>query len=270
MQALIRTVFIAALLMLALPAHAAFDHQHRAWTTLLERHVQWNAADTATTADYAGFARDRKALDAYVATLGAVPMSEYRRWSWPQQQAFLINAYNAATVQLVLTRYPKLDSIKDIGGFFSSPWKKTFVPLLGKTRSLDDIEHGLLRGSPQYRDPRIHFAVNCASIGCPALRPEAFVATRLDAQLEDQSVRFLRDRRRNRLRADGSTLVLELSSIFDWYGDDFASQGGPTGFVASRAKAIGANADQVSALRSGRVKPGFLDYDWALNDRSSR
>ncbi len=270
MQAFIRTLFIAALLMLALPAHAAFDHQHRALTTLLERHVEWNAAGTTTTVDYAGFARDRKALDGYVASLGAVNMSAYERWSWPQRQAFLINAYNAATVQLVLTRYPKLESIKDIGSLLRSPWKKAFVPLLGKTRSLDDIEHGLLRGAPQYRDPRIHFAVNCASIGCPALRPEAFVDARLDAQLEDQTVRFLRDRSRNRLRADGKSVVLQLSSIFDWYGGDFTAQGGPTGFVASRPKAIGADAAQVLALRSGRVTPGFLDYDWALNDRAAR
>ncbi len=270
MQAFIRSLLLGALLMLALPAHAAFDHQHRAWTTLLGRHVEWNAAGTTTAVDYAGFARDARMLDAYVASLGAVPMADYRRWSWPQRQAFLINAYNAATVQLVLTRYPKLKSIKDIGGLFGNPWKQAFVPLLGQTRSLDDIEHGLLRGAPEYRDPRIHFAVNCASIGCPALRPEAFVAARLDAQLEDQTVRFLRDRSRNRLRNDRRGLVLELSSIFDWYGDDFAGQGGPKGFVARRADAIGADTATATALRSGRVKLGFRDYDWALNDRSSR
>ena len=265
-----RTILLGALLLLALPAHAAFDHQHRAFTALLARHVQWNAAGTTTSVDYAGFARDRKALDGYVAALGAVQKADYARWSWPRQQAFLINAYNAATVQLVLTRYPKLDSIKDIGGLLGNPWKKAFVPLLGQTRSLDDIEHGLLRGSPRYRDPRIHFAVNCASIGCPALRPEAFVATRLDAQLEDQTLRFLRDRSRNRLRAEGRALVLELSSIFDWYGDDFSGQGGPRGFVARRADALGADAAQASDVRNGPVKLRFLDYDWALNGRRAR
>lgn len=270
MQVFIRTILLGALLLIALPVHAAVDHQHRAWTALLERHVLWNAAGTATSADYAGFARDRKALDRYIAALGAVPQQEYDRWSWPQRQAFLINAYNAATVQLVLTRYPKLHSIKDIGGLLGNPWKKRFVPLLGQTRSLDDIEHGLLRGAPEYRDPRIHFAVNCASIGCPALRPEAFVASRLDAQLEDQTLRFLSDRSRNRLRTDGRVQVLELSSIFDWYGDDFARQGGPAGFVARHAAAIGADDDQRSALRKGQVKLRFLDYDWALNASAAR
>lgn len=270
MKALIRSLVLGILLLLAMPAHAAFDHQHRTWTTLLERHVEWNAAGTTTAVDYAGFARERKSLDGYVTALGVVPISEYSRWSWRQQQAFLINAYNAATVQLVLTRYPKLDSIKDIGGLLGNPWKKAFVPLLGKTRSLDDIEHGLLRGSPRYRDPRIHFAVNCASIGCPALRPEAFVAARLETQLEDQTLRFLRDRTRNRLRSEGKGQVLELSSIFDWYAHDFKAQGGPAGFVARRPDAIGADAASTSALRQGQAKLRFLDYDWALNARAPR
>jgi hypothetical protein len=273
---MITRLLLLAAMLLAFPFAAqaqagnAFDHQHRAWTTLLERHVHWNAAGTTTAVDYAGFARDRKALATYLETLAAVPDADYRRWSWPQRQAFLINAYNAATVELVLTRHPKLDSIKDIGGLLGNPWKKAFVPLLGKTRSLDDIEHGLLRGAREYRDPRIHFAVNCASIGCPALRPEAFVAARLDAQLEDQTTRFLRDRSRNRLEttADGRP-TLALSSIFDWYGDDFKAGGGVAAFVARHADAIGASPAQVQALRADRVRLRFLDYDWALNERAN-
>lgn len=271
---LLKSLLLFAILLLSLPAAAAaaaFDHEHRAWTALLSRHVQWNAAGTTTAVDYAGLAADRKALDAYVQTLSAVSNADYLRWSWPQRQAFLINAYNAATVQLVLTRYPKLESIKDLGGLLSSPWKRSFVPLLGKTRSLDDIEHGLLRGAREYRDPRIHFAVNCASIGCPALRPEAFVGARLDAQLQDQTQRFLRDRSRNQLHAGTAGVpVLKLSSIFDWYGDDFKGSGGVTGFVASHADAMGANAAQAVALRAGKAKVGFLDYDWTLNDRRTR
>ncbi len=85
----------------------------------------------------------------------------------------MINAYNAYTVRLILIRHPNLESIKDLGSLFQSPWQQGFVPPLGQTRSLDDIEHGMIRGSGRYRDPRIHFGVNCASIGCPALRPEA-------------------------------------------------------------------------------------------------
>ncbi|MDQ3617297.1 MAG: DUF547 domain-containing protein [Pseudomonadota bacterium] len=272
MNPLHRLLLMGVLLLAALPARAAFDQDHAAWNALLAPHVSWNAAGTTTQVDYAGFARDRARLDAYVKTLGAVPRADYERWSWPQRQAFLINAYNAATVQLVLTRYPKLDSIKEIGGLLSSPWKRRFVPLLGQTRSLDDIEHGLLRGAPEYRDPRIHFAVNCASLGCPALRPEAFTAAQLDAQLRDQTRRFVRDRSRNRVRAamTGGRVTLELSSIFDWYGGDFARAGGVAGFVAGYADAIGASPAQAAALRAGKVELRFLDYDWSLNDRAGR
>ena len=92
----------------------------------------------------------------------------------------MINAYNAWTVEFILTKYPDLDSIKDLGSFFNSPWDKEFIPLLGKTVSLNDIEHGLIRGSDRYNDPRIHFAVNCASIGCPALREEAYTGDKLN------------------------------------------------------------------------------------------
>ena len=91
------------------------------------------------------------------------------------------------------------------------------MPLLGKTRSLDDIEHGLIRGSGKYNDPRIHFAVNCASIGCPALREEAYTATDLESQLQEQTVRFMSDMTRN-IAQDNT---LSVSSIFKWYGDDF-------------------------------------------------
>ncbi len=266
MKTMRQWILVIALLMTVLPATAAsFDHSHSAWTALLRQHVAWNAAGTATTVDYAGFARDRAALDAYLETLAAVPRDVYARWSWPQQQAFLLNAYNAATVQLVLTEYPQLESIKEIGGLFSSPWKQAFVPLLGEVRSLDDIEHNLLRGAVEYRDPRIHFAVNCASTGCPALRPEAFTATTLDAQLHGQTRRFLRDRSRNRLHA-GSPPRLELSSIFDWYEDDFAPAGGVVAFVAGYADALGASPAQVAGLRAGEVELDFLPYDWSLND----
>lgn len=258
-------LFAVALWFAAWPARAEFDHRHVAWTAQLQQHVRWNSAGTASTVDYAGFARERATLNRYVKDLGAVRRSDYDLWNWPQRQAFLINAYNAATLQLVLTKYPELDSIKDLGGLFSSPWKHAFIPLLGSTRSLDDIEHRLLRGAPEYRDPRIHFAVNCASIGCPALRPEAFTAATLEAQLHDQTQRFLRDRGRNRLRVS-TPLALEVSSIFNWYGRDFASAGGVTAFVAAYGDAIGATRAQVATLRTGTTRLKFLPYDWSLND----
>jgi hypothetical protein len=180
--------------------------------------------------------------------------------------AFLINAYNAFTVELILTRYPKLESIKDLGTLLSNPWKPKFIKLLGTEMSLDNIEHDTLRAKGRYDDPRIHFAVNCASVGCPMLREEAFVADRLEAQLDEQALRFMSDRSRNRY-ADGRLL---LSKIFDWYGGDFKA--GYKG-ISSLGAFAGRYANQLAdapadreRIRAGGVDIGFLDYDWKLND----
>lgn len=255
---------------LALAAGAGtFDRSHADWTALTSKHVHWNATGTATTVDYAGFKREGKALDAYLAALAKVPEVTFRSWPKADRTAFLINAYNAATVKLVLTRYPNLESIKELGGLFNSPWKKMFVDLLGERRSLDGIEHGLLRGAQDYDDPRIHFAVNCASIGCPALRPEAYVGARLDAQLADQTRRFLRDRTRNRLH-DDDPLVASVSSIFDWYREDFDRAGGLGAFLADHGDALAASPAQVKQLRKGRFTLDPPDYDWRLNDIALR
>ncbi len=260
---------IAILLMLvSLAAWGAgndrFDQTHAAWSDLVSRHVQWTAEGSASTADYAGFARDSKALDEYLSSLSKIERSTFDAWNQDDREAFLINAYNAATVKLILSRYPKLESIKDLGGVFSSPWKKVFVDLLGERRSLDSIEHGLLRGARDYRDPRIHFAVNCASIGCPALRPEAFVGAKLDAQLQDQTSRFLRDRSRNRYH--GKAMKLEISSIFDWYAEDFdVHAGGVKVFLANHGEALELDAAVLERLRKGEVPVGYTGYDWKLN-----
>lgn len=242
-------------------ATAGIDLAHREWSALLARHVHWNAAGTATFVDYTGFQRDRAALKRYLTALSAVDETAYARWAQADRRVFLINAYNAYTVELVLTRYPKLASIKELGGLLSSPWQRRFFTLLGRERSLDEVEHGLLRGAPDFDEPRIHFAVNCAAIGCPALRPEAYIGADLDAQLADQTARFLRDRSRNRI-ADGRA---ELSSIFRWYAGDFAKAGGVRAFLADHGAALGATAVQQQTLRAGRLPIRYLPYDWRLN-----
>ena len=250
-------------------AAAAFDHQHVQFSALLKQNVRWNAAGTASAVDYAALKAKPAALNAYTAALSEVSAVQLAKFSKLERRAFLINAYNAFTLQLILTKYPDLKSIKDLGSFFSSPWKKAFVPLLGQTRSLDDIEHVLLRGAQDYDDPRIHFAVNCASIGCPALRPEAFVAARLDTQLLDQTQRFLRDRSRNRYQADAKTL--ELSMIFKWYGEDFArgflGANSVAEFVTGYAGSIGLTPEQLAQLKAGAIKIDYTDYNWELNKR---
>ena len=257
---------LAGALVLA-PAQAqAFDHSHAAWTTLLKKHVVLIDGGKASQLRYAGMAADRSALKAYTDSLSALSAAAFAAFSKPQQQAFLMNAYNAFTVELILTRYPKLASIKELGGFLSTPWKPKFIKLLGTEMSLDNIEHDTLRARGRFDDPRIHFAVNCASIGCPMLREEAFVAERLEAQLEEQTQRFMSDRSRNRY-AGGK---LELNKIFDWYGDDFKL--GHKGiaslpaFAARYATQLAdAPADQ-ARIRALGVDISFLDYDWKLND----
>lgn len=246
----------------------AFDHQHTAWDRLLGQHVVWTDGGTAAQVHYAGFQADHAQLTAYLDALSAVTHEEFANWTKAQQLAFLINAYNAFTIELILTRYPRLDSIKDLGSLFGSPWKKRFFTLLGQERSLDEIEHGLIRAKGVYDEPRIHVALVCASIGCPALRNEAFVAVRLDAQLEDSLIRFLSDKSRNRY--DPASNTLKVSEIFDWYEEDFSR--GPrgvdslNGFFAAYAHLLADTPEQQHRIRAGQVTIVYLPYDWDLND----
>lgn len=257
--------FVFLLLAAAAPARA-FDHSHTGWTALLQRHVQVLDGGRVSRVNYAGFSRDRAALRVYLDALSAVKPEQYAAWGRPERLAFLLNAYNAFTVEKVLTRHPDLRSIRDFGRVIGNPWKDRFFTLLGRAESLDGIEHGLVRAPGAFDEPRIHFAVNCASVGCPMLREEAYVAARLDAQLEEQARRFLGDRTRNRYNAG----ALEVSAIFDWYGRDFAT--GPAGagsaerYLARYAPLLADRPEDREAVAAGRVKLRFLDYDWALND----
>ena len=191
-----------------------------------------------------------------------------RRLDRDARLAFLINAYNAFTVELILRQTPRPDSIRDIGSIFRGPWKQRFFTLLGEERTLDELEHEMIRGNPDLLDPRIHFAVNCASVGCPALRPEAYTGERLDAQLADSTRRFLSDRRRNRYDAEAG--VLRVSSIFDWYQEDFEDSAGGLGdYLLQYADALALPAEARRNLEAGDLPVRFLDYDWSLNTASN-
>lgn len=250
----------------------AFDHTHAAWTDLLKKHTVLLRGGQASQVRYAGFAADRTALKAYLATLSGVSRAAFGTFSKAQQQAFLMNAYNAFTVELIQGKYPDLKSIRDLGSLISSPWKRAWVDLLGAQVSLDDIEHGMLRKPGSYDEPRVHFAVNCASVGCPMLREEAFVAERLPAQLSQQTQRFMSDRTRNRWNSQRGRM--EISKIFDWYGSDFdkGHQGITSlkAFLGSFADALADAPADRARIRSGQFDIAFLDYDWALNDHTAR
>jgi hypothetical protein len=269
------TLLAAATLLPALARAQSFDHRHAAWDALLAKHVKLAPNGKSSRVDYRGFAAERAALQAYLKSLSAVSAAEYAGWSKPQQFAFLANAYNAYTVEKILTRYPNLKSIRDFGGVFGgNPWKDKFFTLLGQPQSLDGIEHDTLRTPGVFDEPRVHVAVNCASIGCPMLGRQALTADKLDAQLEDLMRRFLSDASRNRYEpASGK---LELSRIFDWYEVDFKRGGksflGYAGFksvaeVGSRyVEQLAATDAGRAALRAGAAGVGFLEYDWSLND----
>jgi hypothetical protein len=250
------------------PARAqGVDHGHAAWSELLKKHVVVLRGGQASQVRYAGFANDRAALKTYLDSLASVSEATFNGYAKPQQMAFLINAYNAATVELILTRYPKLESIKDLGSLLQSPWKPKWVPLLGTKVSLDEIEHEILRKRGRYDDPRVHFAVNCASIGCPALREEAFTADKLEAQLDEQAMRFMSDRSRNRYNVPRGRL--EVSKIFDWFGEDFRSGlrgiGSLGAFTAKYADQLADAPADREKVKGGQVDVAFLDYDWKLN-----
>ena len=259
--------WLAAILVLfAGSALAQFDHTHKAWDALVKKHVVLVDGGKASQLRYAEMAKERAALKAYLGSLSKVPEAEFNGWTKPQRMAFLINAYNAFTVEKILTRYPDLKSIRDFGNVFGNPWKDKFFTLLGREFTLDGIEHDTLRKPGAYDEPRVHYAVNCASIGCPMLREEAFTPEKLERQLEEQAVRFLSDRTRNRA-ADGK---LEVSMIFNWFKVDWES--GYAGiksreqYFARYAKLLSDNAEQQTLVAEGKAAIGHLDYDWTLND----
>jgi hypothetical protein len=259
------SIAIGALFLPATPAFSqTFDHSYAAWEVLLKKHVRWLPDNKQSRVNYKGFAADRAELGKVLEGLSAVSQVQFNTFSKEQQMAFLINAYNAFTVEVILTKYPDLKSIKDLGVFGRGPWKNEFFTLLGAKRHLDWIEHEQLR--PKYAEPRVHVAVNCASIGCPALFPEAFTAPKLDAMLEDGMRRFLGDRTRNRYEGG----KLQVSNIFKWFKEDFEK--GNKGFAkledvfAKYADLLTPDETARNQIKAKSVAISHLDYDWSLND----
>ncbi|MCI5073383.1 DUF547 domain-containing protein [bacterium] len=242
-------VFLSLILFYSSLLLANFKHSHAQWTAVLKQHTEQK--NQQVLVNYQAIKKNSVKLNQYLKQLETLSSKDFKQFSQKQKLAFWINAYNAYTVKLIVDHYP-VKSIKDInsGWFKGGPWKKKFIPLMGKTYSLDNIEHDIIRQN--FTEARIHFAVNCASMGCPSLFQQAFTAEKLDEQLSQAAKHFLSNPNKNRVK-DSS---MKISKIFKWYGDDFKKQyGSYQQFIVETLK-----------LKKKNYSVDFLDYDWSLNE----
>jgi hypothetical protein len=224
-------------------SEAAVDHS--LYGELLAQYVKNGVVD------YQGFKNQEAKLDEYLAVLENTRVNELSR---NEQFAFYVNAYNAWTIKLILGAYPDIDSIKDLGSIFRSPWAKKIVRINGKLLTLDDIEHEILRA--QFKDPRVHFAVNCASKSCPPLISEPYRGSTLNRQLDDATRAFINDPSSNYL--EGNRLY--VSRIFKWFSEDFNDD--VVGFFLKYAEG---DFKKELKVNKDKVKIVYLSYDWSLN-----
>ena len=221
---------------------------HQAWDQLLKSHVSSDGK-----VNYKGFIRDKAKLEAYLNTLSS-NAPDRSTWSKNEQLAYWINAYNAFTVKLIVDNYPT-ESIKDLGPKLKIPlisdvWHYKFFKIGGQESSLDEIEHSILR--KEFEEPRIHFAINCASVSCPPLLNEAFMANKLESQLQKVAVNFINDPKRNIITPEAA----QVSSIFSWFKGDFTKKGSLVDFLNRYSK----------VKLKPNAKISFLDYNWNLNE----
>ena len=235
----------------------AFDHSHRMWTKILQKTVKNGRVN------YKHLKNDAAAFNMYLNQLSAVEAEELSHWSKEQKLAYWINAYNAYTIKAIIDNYP-VKSIKKIPGV----WKKLKFKAGGEDITLDEIEHKKLRA--ELKDPRIHFAVNCASIGCPVISDQAYSADKLDAQFGASVKAMLTNA--GQFRIDRDKEKIYLSKILDWFRDDFqdfkevhsyGKNNGPISFLLEYLP----KTDQ-NYIRTKKLSVKWLDYDWTLNEGS--
>ena len=221
---------------------------HQIWDQLVKTHVKPNGM-----VDYKGFIREKAKLESYLKLLSE-NAPDRKTWSKNQQLAYWINAYNAFTVKLIVDNYP-VKSIRDLGPQLKIPlikdvWHYKFFKIGGVESSLDEIEHSIIR--KEFDEPRIHFAINCASVSCPPLLNEAFTAEKLESQLQKVAIGFINDPTRNKITPDQA----QISSIFSWFQGDFTKKGSLIDFLNLYSKV--------------KIKPNakisHLDYNWNLNE----
>jgi len=264
----IKRTIVVMFLLLAVPVVGlAFDHGHSVFTSVLGKHVKVLRGEVDFEINIGALKKDQSELKKYLTGLSTVSQKEFDGWTKDQQLSFLINAYNGFTIELILKNYP-VKSIRKIGAILQSPWKIDFIKLLDKTISLDDIEHGLVRKKGVYDEPRIHFALVCASIGCPALHNKSFTADTLEEMLETGMMKFLSDKTRNRYNKKSKSF--EVTKLFKWYGGDFNDKYGTVNKLLKKyaIHLIETKSDLAVAEKTKDID--YLDYDWNLNDVSTK
>ncbi|BBD07882.1 DUF547 domain-containing protein [Desulfovibrio ferrophilus] len=244
-------VFIVLALMMGGAGGAEAQHPPLVDNTIYAALLDANVSPTGEV-DYRALKIREAELDAYLDVLrGINPQS----LGQDERFAYWINVYNAFTLKLILSEYPGVESIRDLGGLFSSPWKRKFIVIGGQELHLDNVEKDIL--IPEFKDPRVHFAINCASKSCPPLLTEPYEGQRLNEQLTERARSFVNDGRNVVLQGE----MLSVSRIFKWYGDDFGDVAQylmryATGDLAQGMRALGP-----------KVEVRFLDYDWSLNGK---
>ena len=217
---------------------------HEIWTVLLRKYVTEGGQ-----VNYKGFIKEQSKMEEYLSLLSNTPPGS--NWSEADKIAYWINAYNAFTVKLIMDNYP-LKSIKDIGDglpMISSPWDIKFFKIGDADFDLNTIEHEILR--KHFEEPRIHFAINCASFSCPKLRNEAFESSQLNQQLEAQTKTFINNPDKNIINKEET----KLSKLFSWFETDFTKKTTIKSFVKQRHSAFNEQNDLQ-----------YLDYSWTLNE----
>lgn len=218
---------------------------HQTWNELLSRNV-----DSLGHVNYQGFIDEKETFHSYLCALEKeAPKDD---WTESEKLAYWINAYNAFTVELIIDNYP-VETIKDLGGKLfkvNTAWDIKFIKIEGVEYDLNNIEHGIIR--KDFEEPRIHFAVNCASVSCPKLRNEAYVGSKLDEQLDDQVRDFLSDESRNIVGSE----TAKLSKIFKWFSGDFTKKMTLNEFINQYT--------EVKLTDSTVID--YFEYDWNLNE----
>ncbi len=240
-------ILLSVLIVFAHQAALTQEHiSHSLWNKLTHKHVTPEGK-----VNYKGFKKDEKILDEYLVALSK--KHPQKSWKRNVRLAYWINAYNAFTVKLIVKNLP-VKSIKELGGSIykiNTAWDIKFIKIGKKVYDLNNIEHGIIR--KKYNEPRIHFALNCASISCPALRNEAYVAKKLNSQLDEQTRKFINDGDRNIITSG----EVKLSKIFSWFRGDFKEKGkGVIDFI---------NGYSIVKIDKD-AKISYLNYDWNLND----